>query len=190
MLRDDGPLERERMHRRGSDAVREIETEANLGARGDRKVDRIAQGRCPAGMVTEEWPPKVTVRIEPAWSLAKSIGVATVAEPITRGVEPYSFVRRIQIRELQWISLHAPLPSARLSSTTARLGPGPQPSHWPSRSQSTTCAAPWPIAAQAGKNKRGHFAVAFSCVEFLHSAVLHFANRWEIGSPRFFRLRR
>lgn len=99
MLRDDGPLERERMHRRGSDAVREIETEANLGARGDRKVDRIAQGRCPAGMVTEEWPPKVTVRIEPAWSLAKSIGVATVAEPITRGVEPYSFVRRIQIRE-------------------------------------------------------------------------------------------
>src|SRR5580692_10300320 len=35
------------MYRRGGDAMREIETEANLGSRVDRKVDRIAQDRCP-----------------------------------------------------------------------------------------------------------------------------------------------
>src|ERR1700677_3317245 len=47
MLRDDGPLERKRMDRGGGDAAREVETEANLGSSGDRKVDRIAQGRSP-----------------------------------------------------------------------------------------------------------------------------------------------
>jgi hypothetical protein len=50
-------------------------------------------------MVIEVRPPKLTVRIDPGWTLDASIGVATVAEPITKGVEPYSFVRRIQIRE-------------------------------------------------------------------------------------------
>lgn len=45
MLRYDGPLERKRMHGWGSDALREVETEANLGSRGDRKLNRIAQRR-------------------------------------------------------------------------------------------------------------------------------------------------
>jgi hypothetical protein len=84
-------------------------------------------------MVIEVRPPKVTVWIDPGFTLAKSIGVAAVTEPIRRGVGPYSFVRRIQIREPPTDTLARSLtvcPSIFNSGSA-----GSPPLHWPSRWQ-------------------------------------------------------
>ena len=48
----------------------------------------------PAGIVTDLCPSNVTLRIDSCSTLEALVGMATVAEPITRGDEPNSLEKR------------------------------------------------------------------------------------------------